>query len=64
MRHRIQTSYEADARGIDQDGVVKQLMEVVQVPAADAEQDPAGAERADAASDHRLVWVDVRVGGR
>jgi hypothetical protein len=24
--------------------------------------DPAGAERADAASDHRLVWVDLEVG--
>lgn len=29
----------------------------------DAETDPAGAERADAASDHRLVWVDLEVRG-
>ena len=43
LRHRIQTSYEADARGIDRDAVVKQLLDEVKVPATDLESDPAVA---------------------
>ncbi|TVR15315.1 MAG: MoxR family ATPase [Planctomycetota bacterium] len=41
LRHRIQTSYEADARGIDRDGVVAQLLREVEIPATAIENDPA-----------------------
>ena len=41
MRHRIQTSYEADARGFDPDQIVDRLLEVIDVPPAAAEGDPA-----------------------
>ena len=43
LRHRIQTSYEADARGIDRDAVIQQLLDEVSVPATDLEADPTVA---------------------
>ncbi|TVR40971.1 MAG: MoxR family ATPase [Planctomycetota bacterium] len=43
LRHRLQTSYEADARGMSRDDVVAQLIAEVQVPAADLEADPTVA---------------------
>ena len=41
LRHRIQSSYEADAQGINRDGIIDSLLEKVQVPAAGLEHDPA-----------------------
>ena len=32
MRHRLRTTYEADARGIDPDQLVTQLLEAVPAP--------------------------------
>jgi MoxR-like ATPase len=43
LRHRIRTSYEADARGLDRDAVIARLLELVTVPGTDLERDPAVA---------------------
>ena len=41
LRHRLQTSYEAEARGFSRDAVVERLLELVPVPASEAEADPS-----------------------
>jgi len=43
MRHRLQISYEAEARGMSPDSVIARLLELVTVPAGELEQDPAVA---------------------
>jgi len=43
LRHRIQPSYEADARGLSPDAIVDRLLDLVPVPSSSAEDDPAVA---------------------
>ena len=43
LRHRIQTSYEADAQGLSREDIIGKLLEQVQVPKADLEKDPVVA---------------------
>ena len=44
MRHRIQPSYEAEAKGLSADDIIDQLLKLVQLPATELENDPAVAE--------------------
>ncbi|MFW5698641.1 MAG: AAA family ATPase [Planctomycetota bacterium] len=41
MRHRLQTSYEAEAKGMTTDDIIARLLELVSVPAGSLEKDPA-----------------------
>jgi MoxR-like ATPase len=41
MRHRLMPSYEAEARAMDSDAIVAQVLASVQLPASVVEQDPA-----------------------
>ncbi|GDY14789.1 ATPase AAA [Planctomycetota bacterium] len=43
MRHRLQPSYEAEAKGLNSDAIVAMILNTVQVPAAALEKDPAVA---------------------
>jgi MoxR-like ATPase len=46
MRHRLMPSYEAEARAMDSDAIVAQVLAAVQLPATAVEQDPALAAAA------------------
>lgn len=41
LRHRLQASYEADAKGMGNDRIVDRLLELIQLPASDIEKEPA-----------------------
>jgi len=43
MRHRLLSSYEAEARGFTRDDIIAKLIDLVQVPSSDIERDPAVA---------------------
>ncbi len=46
LRHRLMPSYEAEARGLDSDAIVAQVLQSVQLPAGTVEQEPALAAAA------------------
>ena len=46
LRHRLMPSYEAEARGLDSDAIVAQVIQSVQLPAGTVEQEPALAAAA------------------
>ena len=44
LRHRVQTSYEADARGLDSDALIARVLELTLLPGTDLEADPVVAQ--------------------